>query len=82
VVSKKSIDYRILCSIFTTFDNDAVIMHPVFQTFSVSTKTKKGIDAPSLANLWGIGIQSVEGTLSAMTQKIIHSSINPIERRY
>jgi len=83
VVSKKStIDDCVLCSIFTTFDNDAVILHPVFQTSAVSTKTKKGIDAPTLASLWGIGIQSAEGTLSATTQKIIRSSINLIERCY
>jgi hypothetical protein len=79
---QSTIDERTLCSISSAFDSPYVESHPVFQTSAVSTTTKRGIDAASLAHLWGIGIQTAEATLSATTQKVIRSSINPIERRY
>jgi len=75
-------DDRMLCSISTAFDTPSVVTHPIFQTSAISTSIKKGIDAPALAQLWGIGIQTAEETISATTQKIIRSSVNPIERRY
>lgn len=82
VTSSASSDARMLSSISTVFDSPSLITHPVFRTSAVSTHSKKGIDAEKLAKLWGIGIQTAEATLSATTQKIIRSAINPIERRY
>jgi hypothetical protein len=75
-------DDRMLCSISTAFDTPSVVTHPIFLTSAISTSIKKGIDARALAQLWGIGIQTAEETISATTQKIIRSSVNPIERRY
>jgi len=80
--SHMSNEDRTLCSISSVFDAPYVESHPIFQTSAVSTAMKKGIDAANLSQLWGIGTQTAELTLSATTQKVIRSSINPIERRY
>jgi len=79
---QKNTDERYLYSISTAFDTENVTSHPVINTSTMSSTVKKGINAGNLAQLWGIGIQSAEATLSATTQKTIRSSINPIERRY
>jgi len=68
---QKNTDERYLYSISTVFDTENVTSHPVFNTSAVSSTVKKGINAGNLAQLWGIGIQSAEATLSATTQKII-----------
>jgi hypothetical protein len=68
---QKNTDERYLYSISTAFDTENVTSHPVFNTSAVSSTMKKGINAGNLAQLWGIGIQSAEATLSATTQKII-----------
>jgi hypothetical protein len=74
-------DERTLCSISSAFNLLYVESHPIFQTSAVLTATRKGIDAANLSQLWGIGIQTAKSTDSATTQKVIQSSVNPIERR-